>query len=82
MPQCSDVTSMLHHSAICWCLTCPLCKNAPAPNISETKLQKLKLFFFSLKQFSVFDCIQRIVAVAGDLRNTMEPSHNNGQMIL
>ena len=32
-------------------------------------------FFFSLKRFSVFDWIQIIVAVAGALRNTLDPSH-------
>ena len=36
-------------------------------------------FFFSLKRFSVFDWIQIIVAVAVELRNTMEPSHNTRQ---
>ena len=34
---------------------------------------------FSLKWFSVFDWIH-IVAVAGALRNTREPSHNTGQI--
>ena len=43
------------------------------------ELQKLKhsesVGFFSLKIFSAFDWIQIIVAVAGVLRNTIEPSH-------
>ena len=46
-------------------------------NITDTKLQKLKhseSVFFSLKICSVVDLILIIVAVAGDLLNTMEPS--------
>ena len=48
------------------------------PNIIKTKLQKLKhsesgSVFSSLKGFSNFDWIQIIVALAGALRNTMEP---------
>ena len=50
------------------------------PNITDTKLQKLKhsddSFFFSLEIFSVFDWIQIIVAAAGELRITVEPSHD------
>ena len=50
------------------------------PNITETKLQKLKHSesesFFSVKAFfSGFDWIQIIVAVAGARRNPLEPSH-------
>ena len=52
-------------------------------NFTE-KLLKLKNSesgsFFSLKRFSVFDWIQIIVAVAGEFRKTMEPSHNTGQI--
>ena len=51
------------------------------------QLQKLKygvdvflFFFLSLKRFSVFEWIQIIVAVAGELRHTMEPSPNTGQI--
>ena len=36
--------------------------------------------FFSLKIFSVFDWMQIIVAVAGDLLNTMEPINDTGRI--
>ena len=49
--------------------------------VTEAQTQcKWKFFFPSLKRFSVFDWIQVTVAVAGDLRNTMEPSHDTGQI--
>ena len=52
-------------------------------NITETitEAQTVKVeVFFSLKIFSVFDWMWIIVAVAGELRNTVEPSHNMRQI--
>ena len=52
-----------------------------APNIAQSyKIQTQWNLFFSLKIFSVFDWIQIVFAAAGELLNTMEPSHNAGQI--
>ena len=35
MPQCSDVMSILHHSAICWWVTAPHAPNVKMPLMSQ-----------------------------------------------
>ena len=40
MPQCSDVTSMLHHSAICWWVTAPHAPNVKTPLLITLSFQQ------------------------------------------